>query len=60
MPWKLRREVYMLLLGVATMALSVVVLVLNRDVSSDLLAVIGLLGGVAIIINALPSNGNDK
>jgi hypothetical protein len=50
----------MILLGVAALVLAIIVLVLNRDVSSDLLAVLGLVGGVAIVIVALPANGNNR
>jgi peptidoglycan/LPS O-acetylase OafA/YrhL len=57
-PWRVRKVIVLTLLGVAVLALAVVVFVLNRDTSSDVLAVIALLGGVAIIVNSLPSNGN--
>jgi hypothetical protein len=59
MPWRVKRLYIEILIGAAVLALAVIVLVLNRDVPSDLLAVLGLLGGVAIVINALPANGND-
>jgi hypothetical protein len=58
MPWRLRKEIYLILLGVVVLALAVIVLVLNRDLSSDLLAVLGLVGGLAIVITALPENGH--
>jgi hypothetical protein len=45
--------------GVAVMGLAVVVFVLNRGLAIDLLAAAGFVGGVAIIINALPTrNGH--
>jgi hypothetical protein len=50
----------MILLGVAALVLAIVVLVINRDLSSDLLAVLGIVGGIAIVIVALPTNGNNK
>jgi hypothetical protein len=53
-----RRTALLILLGVGVLSLAVVVFVLNRDVPSDLLAVIGLLGGLAIVVVALPVNGN--
>jgi hypothetical protein len=59
MPWRVKRLWLEIVIGAAVLALAVVVLVLNRDVPSDLLAVLGLLGGVAIVINALPANGDD-
>jgi hypothetical protein len=60
MPWRIKRLWAEILCGVIALALAIIVLVLNRDTSSDLLAVLGLVGGVAIIINTLPTNGNDK
>jgi hypothetical protein len=59
MPWRVKRLWLEIVIGAAVLALAVIVLVLNRDVPSDLLAVLGLLGGVAIVINALPANGAD-
>lgn len=55
-----RRLAYLIGLAVAVLALSVVVFVLNRGLDFDLLAVIGLLGGLAIAVTALPTNGGDK
>jgi hypothetical protein len=60
-PWRVKRIWIEILLGVAALTLAIVVLVLNRDTSTDLLAVLGLVGGVAIVVNALPANGgSDK
>jgi peptidoglycan/LPS O-acetylase OafA/YrhL len=53
-----RRTAALILLGAAVLALAVVVFVLNRDTSSDLLAVVAVLGGLAIVVVALPTNGN--
>jgi len=60
MPWRLKREVYLVLMGCAVLILSGIVLALNQDASTDLLASIGILGGLAVIINALPfsADGN--
>jgi hypothetical protein len=58
MPWKLRKEVYLILLGVIVLVLSIIILARHRSVDTDLLAVIGLAGGVAIVITSLPSNGS--
>jgi hypothetical protein len=53
-----RRLAALIVIGAAVLALAVVVLVLNRDVPSDLLAGVGILGGVAIVVVALPrANG---
>jgi hypothetical protein len=59
MPWRLRREIALILLGVIVMALSIVVLILNQSASSEILAAIGLVGGIAIIVNLLPANGHN-
>jgi hypothetical protein len=58
MPWRLKREIALIVLGVVVMALSIVVLILNRDASTEILGAIGLVGGLAIILNLLPTNGN--
>jgi hypothetical protein len=60
MPWRLRKRVILIFLGAVALALAVIVLVLNRDASTELLASLGLIGGLAIVINSLPDNGNDK
>jgi hypothetical protein len=59
LPWRVKRVWIEILLGVAALTLAIVVLVLNRDTSTDLLAVLGLVGGVAIVVNALPANGGN-
>jgi hypothetical protein len=60
MPWRLKQEVILILLSCLILALTIIVFVLNQNTSSDLLAVIGLLGGLAIIINTLPTNGHEQ
>jgi hypothetical protein len=56
-----RQLALLILLGVAVLVIAIIVFVLNRSGVSDLLAVIGLLGGLAIIVTALPThNGNNK
>jgi len=58
MPWRLKREVGLILMGAAMLAVSIVVLVLNQNASTELLGAIGAVGGVAVILNAvLPANG---
>jgi hypothetical protein len=60
MPWRIKRIWVELILGVIALTIAIVVLVLNRDTSTDLLAALGIVGGVAIVINALPTNGNGE
>ena len=57
MPWRLRKLVALILLGAAILALAVVVFVIAHGVAFDLLAVVALLGGAAVIVNSLPDNG---
>jgi hypothetical protein len=57
MPWRLAKTVILILLGVTVLVLAIVIFILNQNTSSDLLAVVGLIGGLAIIVNSLPSNG---
>jgi hypothetical protein len=50
-----------MLLAVAVLVLSIVILLRNRSLDTELLAVIGLLSGLAIAVTALPTtNGNHK
>jgi hypothetical protein len=60
MPWRIKREVALILLGVVALVLSIIVLVLNQSVSTDLLASLGLIGGAAMVIVSLPANGDGK
>jgi hypothetical protein len=54
-----KRIALLILLGVAVLTVSLVVLIRNRDIDTDLLATIGILGGLAIVVVSLPSsNGN--
>jgi hypothetical protein len=50
-----RRVALLILCGVAVLTLSLIVLVRNRSLETDLLAAIGLVGGVAIVIVSLPA-----
>jgi hypothetical protein len=49
-----RRELVLIVLGVVALVLSLLVLIRNRDLDVDLLAALGLVGGVAIIVVSLP------
>lgn len=60
MPWRVRRQLYMILLGAAALGLGIVVQVRDRSVDTRLLAAGLILGGVAIILNVLPANGDGK
>jgi hypothetical protein len=57
---KARRLLYLILLGVAVLVLSILILVRNRSLDTELLAVVGLLGGLAIVVVSLPVNGNNS
>ena len=60
MPWRLAKTVILILLGVSVLVLAIVIFILNQNTSSDLLAVVGLIGGLAIVVNSLPSNGEHE
>jgi hypothetical protein len=60
MPWRLRKLIALILFGAAILALAIVVFVIAKGVAFDLLAVIALLGGAAIIVNSLPDNGTGE
>jgi hypothetical protein len=49
----------LVVLGAAMLGLAVVVWVLNRDTSTDVLAVGLLLSGLATVIVVLPRNGSN-
>jgi uncharacterized YccA/Bax inhibitor family protein len=50
-----RRTTILILLGVAVLVLAILILIRNRSLDTDLLAVIGVLGGVAIVVVSLPT-----
>jgi hypothetical protein len=52
-----RRLFALVLLGVAVLVLALLVIIRNRSVDDEMLAIIGLLGGVAIIVTSLPTGG---
>ena len=60
MPWRIAKTVILILLGVSVLVLAIVIFILNQNTSSDLLAVVGLIGGLAIVVNSLPSNGEHE
>ena len=53
-----KREVWLLLLAVAVLVISLIVLIRNRNIDVDLLAILGLLGGAAMIVVALPTRNS--
>lgn len=58
MPWRLKKQIWLILIGCIVLAIAIAVFILNQNVSSDLLAIVGFFGGLAIIINTLPSDEN--
>lgn len=57
---KTKQTAYLILIGAVVFGLSIVVYVRHRSWDDNILATVGLLGGLAIIINSLPTNGNGK
>ena len=52
-----RRFFFLIMFGVVVLVLSIFVLIRNRSLDDELLAIIGLIGGLAIVLVAIPSNG---
>ncbi len=59
MPWSAKKLLAMMLCGFAALGLAIIVLVRDNSTDDVLLACLGLVGGVAIIINSLPDDGKD-
>jgi hypothetical protein len=55
-----RKLAALILLGVAMLVLAILVYTRDRRVDDDLLATIGILGGVAVVVVTLPTNGRDN
>jgi len=60
MPWRIKRLWYFILLGGACISLGLVVLYRDRFGDTRMLAAAAIVGGVAMILNALPSDGGDE
>ena len=60
MPWRLKQRVGMILFGVVSLVISIVVLIHNESLSTELLGAIGVVGGLAMILISLPSNNNNS
>lgn len=54
-----RRTLVLIVLGCVALALALVVYARNRGLDDDLLATIGVVGGVAIIVNSLPTSDDN-
>jgi hypothetical protein len=50
-----RRTALLILLGVAVLVLAILVLIRSRSWDLDFLAIIGILGGLAIVLVSLPT-----
>ena len=57
MPWRIRRVALLVIFASLVLGMSVYVYVANDGAGFDVLASIGLVGGLAILVVALPSNG---
>ena len=53
-----RRLALLIVLGAVLVALAVIVLVRNQSLDDELLATAALVGGLAVIVVALPANGH--
>jgi hypothetical protein len=52
------RSALLIVIGVAVFVLSIIVLWRNSSPDDEMLATVALLGGAAIVVVALPRNGN--
>lgn len=59
MPWRVKRFLYLMACGFGALALAAVVLIRDHSTDIRLLAIIAVLGGIAIILTNLPVNGKD-
>jgi peptidoglycan/LPS O-acetylase OafA/YrhL len=50
----------LILLGVAMLVLAIIVYVADHRTGDHLLATIGILGGLAVVVVTLPTNGGDN
>jgi drug/metabolite transporter (DMT)-like permease len=55
-----RRQAILAILAALALALAVIVIVRNRSPDDELLAVVGLLGGAAMLVVSLPGAGPDR
>jgi hypothetical protein len=53
-----RRLAILILLGVAMLVLALIVYIRNRGTDNDLLATIGILGGLAVVVVTLPTSNH--
>jgi hypothetical protein len=58
MPWRLKRLLILMACGFGVIALALIVLARDDNLDSQLLAGIGILGGVAILLTNLPDGGD--
>jgi hypothetical protein len=59
MPWRVRRELYLILFGAAAIVLGAIVIARDRSADLVLLGAVAVLAGAAIILDLLPLDGHD-
>lgn len=59
MPWKAKKQLILWGCGFFVLAIAIAIFVRHDSVDANLLAVIAILGGIAIIVNQLPDNGDN-
>jgi hypothetical protein len=59
MPWRVKRLLILMGCGFGVLTLGLIVLARHDSADGDMLAVIGILGGIAILLTNLPTNGHD-
>jgi cytochrome c biogenesis protein CcdA len=58
MPWKIKRLFLLILLGVGALSIGSIVVATAHDWDIRLLGIVCIIGGLAMVLVALPGNGN--
>jgi len=60
MPWRIKRIACLVVLAAAMLAGAIIVWVHNKSTDTDVLAALAVVGGLAILIVALPNGNGEK
>jgi hypothetical protein len=57
MPWRIKRQLILVLLAFVMLAGAITIWVRHQNADVDILAVLAVVGGAAILVVSLPANG---
>jgi hypothetical protein len=60
MPWRIKRLLLLYGFGFGALILGIIVVARGRTIDSILLGLVAVLGGMAIVLNTLPTNGHQS